>query len=180
MKLKVLFLAMAVAALFVLYSCEDDLLDVTEEFEYSIEMVVSSDDSTYTASELVDLAENEELIEKYGDKIKDITVLEVKYWLTKHVGPDEQKITEATLKVANEDLTDQKTIATIEDKILKDLVDNETVLEINQEGLDKMATLIENPPHKFNLSFNSTADEAPLDFTVKFWFRIEMVANPLN
>lgn len=180
MKSKIVVLMMAVAALFLVYGCEDDLLDITEEFEYETEMVVFSNDMTYTISQNIDLADSVDLINEYGDKIKDIEIVEVKYWLTAHQGSEEQLITEATLKVADQGLTNQKTIATIEDQLLHVLVGNQTNLDVNQEGIDKLADLIENPPHKFNLTFTSAANEAPLDFTIKFWFKIKMTANPLN
>lgn len=171
---------MAVAALFLVYGCEDDLLDITEEFEYETEMVVFSNDTTYTISQNIDLADSVDLINEYGDKIKDIEIVEVKYWLIAHEGSEEQLLTEATLTVADQGLADQKTIATIEDQLLHVLVGNQTNLDVNQEGIDKLADLIENPPHKFNLTFTTAANEAPLDFTIKFYFKIKMTANPLN
>lgn len=171
---------MAVAALFLVYGCEDDLLDITEEFEYETEMVVFSNDTTYTISQNIDLADSVDLINEYGDKIKDIEIVEVKYWLIAHEGSEEQLLTEATLTVADQGLADQKTIATIEDQLMHLLVDNQTNLDVNQEGIDKLADLIENPPHKFNLTFTTAANEAPLDFTIKFYFKIKMTANPLN
>lgn len=171
---------MAVAALFLVYGCEDDLLDITEEFEYETEMVVFSNDMTYTISQNIDLADSVDLINEYGDKIKDIEIVEVKYWLIAHEGSEEQLLTEATLTVADQGLADQKTIATIEDQLLHVLVGNQTNLDVNQEGIDKLADLIENPPHKFNLTFTTAANEAPLDFTIKFYFKIKMTANPLN
>ena len=70
-------------------------------------------------------------------------------------------------------------ITTVKDQLLQPLVNTPTKLDINQEGIDKMASLIENSPHQFKLSFTSTVNETPLNFTLKFSFNIKMTANPL-
>ncbi|MBE0639669.1 MAG: hypothetical protein IH598_14215 [Bacteroidales bacterium] len=179
MKSKIFFLMTAFTGLFLLQGCEDDLLDVTESFTYETELVVSSNDLTYTASELIDLSADVDLINQYGDKIKDIEIEELKYWLTAFVGSAEQKIVNATVVIADENGNDPKTIASVTDQLLQPLLNNQTDLTLNQEGVDKLADLIQNPPHKFNLTFTTTSNEVPLDFTVKFKFTIKMTANPL-
>jgi hypothetical protein len=74
---------------------------------------------------------------------------------------------------------DVTVITTVKDQLLQPLVNTPTKLDINQEGIDKMASLIENSPHQFKLSFTSTVNETPLNFTLKFSFNIKMTANPL-
>lgn len=179
MKTRILFFMTIFAGMFLLQGCEDDLLDVTESFTYEAEMVVSSDDLTYTTSEVIDLAADVELINQYGDKIKDIEIEELKYWLTVFNGTAEQKIVNATLVIADENGNDPKTIATVTDQLLQPLLNNQTDLTLNQEGVDRLADLIQNAPHKFKLTFATTSNEVPLDFTVKFKFTIKMTANPL-
>lgn len=179
MKTRILFFMAIFAGMFLLQGCEDDLLDVTESFTYETEMVVSSNDLTYSTSEIIDLAADVELINKYGDKIKNIEIEEVKYWLIAFNGSAEQKIVNATLEVADENGADPKTVATIADVLLQPLVNTPTDLTLNQDGINKLADLIENPPHKFKLAFTTTCNEVPLDFTVKFKFTIKMTANPL-
>lgn len=180
MKSKLFLLLMAAATLFMVYSCEDDLLDITETFEYEAEMVILTDQTTYTIMQDIDLADSVELINEYGDKIKDIEIEEVTYWITAFNGTGEQILTEATLMVANLGGDDPKVIAALEDKVLMDLVDTPTDLEVNDEGVDRLAMLIEQPPHSFKLTFTSEANEGPLDFTAHFKFKFKMTANPLN
>jgi len=179
MKTSILFLMAAIAGLFLLQSCDDDLLNVTESFTYETELVVSSQDLTYFVSEDIDLASDVELINKYGDKIKDIEIEEVKYWLTALIDVAEQKIVEATFVIAEANGNDPKTIATVTDQLLQPLLNNQTDLTLNQEGVDKLANLIQQSPHKFKLIFNTLSNEIPLDFTVKVKFTIKMTANPL-
>lgn len=180
MKTRLISFLIALTGVLFLQSCEDDLLDFTKTFDYEYEVtVLTTTDTTFSQVTVVDLAAQEELITTYGDKIKTIEVQEVKYWLTAFNGDDDQAIIESSLKVANEDGTDQKTITTVQDQDLKPLLNSETDLEVFQEGVDKMAGLIKEPPHKLQLSYNTSCNKAPLNFTVKFKFTIKMVANPL-
>lgn len=179
MKSRIFFLMALIAGLFVFQSCDEDLLDVTESFTYETELVVLSNDLTYSITQDIDLAADVDLINQYGDKIKDIEIKEVKYWLTIFDGSEEQKIIEATVVIAEENGNNPTTIATIQNQLLQPLLNTETDLALNQAGVDKLSDLIENPPHKFRLIFNTTCNEVPLNFTVKLKFTIEMTANPL-
>lgn len=180
MKSKLLML-FALSGMFLFQSCEDDLLDITEEFYYSSELNVSTSDSAMMVSEVVDMTDQSSIIDEYKDKIETIEITEVKYWLTMHEGSETQEIIEATLKIANEDGSDETLIATIQDQVLSEIKDEENAIElpIEQAGVDKMAQLIKNEPHSFQIVYNTACNEAPLDFTVKFQFKVKMVANPL-
>ncbi len=182
MKSKIYLLVLAIFGLFVFQSCEEtkDALDITEEFDYEHEMPVYSPDSAFSITEVIDFAEQSSEIEKYGDKIKKIEILSIKYSLTTFEGEDDQAIDTASLSVADENGEGKKLIATIENQNLKELLDNETDLSYNNDGVDRLAELIKNPPHKFQLLYNVECNKAPLDFTVKFKFRIKMTANPLD
>ncbi|HPR56890.1 MAG TPA: hypothetical protein PK915_00795 [Bacteroidales bacterium] len=180
MKTKFLLMFAALFGVFLFNSCDEDLLDITETFTYETEMVILSDDLTFSKTEDVDMTASEDLIEKYGEKIKDIEIEEVTYWLTAFNGSEEQKIIESSLVVADENGADPKNIVTINDVLLQPLMNNETELTVNVEGIDRLSSLMETPPHKLQLIFNTTTNEAPLDFTVKFKFKVKMTANPLE
>jgi len=180
MKTKILFSLLLLAGLFVFNSCEDDLLDITESFYYEQEIQVFTTDSLMNSAVVVDMADYEDLIEQYGDQIKDIEITDVKYWLTQFVGDDDQEIIISNLMVANEDGSDPVLIAEITDQNLSALVDSPTDLTVNQAGIDKMAGLIEDPPHTFQLIYDVECNKAPLDFVINFQFNISLTANPLN
>lgn len=173
-------LLFAVAALFASTGCEDDLLDITEEFEFEREIEVSTTDTAMTVVEVIDMSEQSSIIEEYSDQIESIEITEVKYWLTFHDGDDDQEITDASLKVADDSGSNEETIAQIQDKNLSQLVDNPTELQLQDAGIDKMEELIENPPHIFQLIYNTACNKGPLEFKVKFQFKIKMVASPLD
>jgi hypothetical protein len=179
MKPSVLLMLAALAMIW-LQSCESDVLDITESFTYENEFTVYSTDTVSTIVQTVDMAAQSSIIKDYGDKIKSIEITEVTYWLTMHQGADDQKIIESRLQVS--DLSDQgmATIATLSDMNLSQLVNNPQNLPVDQAGLDRMEELIKNSPHSFKLTFNNACNKAPLDFTVKFSYKIKMTANPLN
>ncbi len=180
MRTRILFSLFAIAGLFLLNSCEDDLLDITEDFYYEQEIQVYTTDSSMTSVVVVDMAAYSDLIEQYGDKIKNIEVSDVKYWLTFFEGDDDQEIIMSNLKVANEDGSDAVIIAEIANQNLLALVDTETELPVSEAGLDKMADLIEVPPHIFQLIYETECNKAPLNFKIKFRFKITLTANPLD
>jgi hypothetical protein len=179
MKMRLFAFLLVVAGAFVLQSCEDTLLDFNQTLTYSYEVPVSSVDSVFSISEVIDLASQDSVINEYGNLIKEINIQEVKYWLTAFEGDDDQTIIESTLKIADENGSGMQTIATISNQNLKALLNTPTVLPVNQDAINSMQELIKNSPHKFQLGFNTSCNKAPLNFKIKFEFTYELVANPL-
>jgi hypothetical protein len=180
MKARILFSLFTVTAIFLLNSCEDDLLDFTDSFYYEQEIQVFTTDSAMTSAEVVDMAAYSDLIEQYSDKIKTIEISEATYWLTFFDGDDDQEIIISNLKVAGEDGSDPVLIAEVANQNLLAMVDNQAELPVNQAGLDKMADLIKNQPHIFQLIYDTECNKPPLNFKIKFKFKITITANPLN
>ena len=121
------------------------------------------------------------IINDYKDQIQTVEITQVKYWVTVHEGDEDQEIIESTLKVAAADGTGEELIATLQNKVLNDIIGEENAQEltVQQAGVDQMANLIKNDPYTFQLIFNTACNKAPLNFTVKFQFKVKMVANPL-
>jgi len=179
MKKTIFALLMAVAGIFALQSCEDSLLDFSQTLTYTYEVPVASADSVFSITELIDLASQDSIINEYGSKIKEINIIEVKYWLTAFEGDADQSIIQATLKIADENNAGEQIITTINNQNLQALLNTPTVLDVNQDAINSMQDLIKNSPHKFTLSFANSCNKAPLNFKVKFEFKYELVANPL-
>jgi hypothetical protein len=171
---------LALFGLLVLNSCDEDLFDVTETFTFEHEFVVYGTDDSFLEFASVNLSEKETLIEDYGSKIKKIEILEVKYHLKAHQGSEEQKVINFNLYSSNPDGTDEKNIVALQNVVLHDLLFNPTVLNVNSDGINKLAVLIEKQPHTFGIKLEGQVDETPVDFTVVFSFRARMTANPLN
>lgn len=172
--------AVALLGLFMLYSCNEELFDVKETFTFEHEFVVYENDDSFLEFASVNLSQKETLIDDYGSKIKKIEILEVKYHLKAHQGSGEQKVINLSLNASNPDGTDEKNIVNLQNVVLHDLLFNPTVLDVNADGVGKLATLIENPPHTFGIKVEGQVDETPADFTMVFTFKARMTANPLN
>lgn len=160
------------------FSCED-LLDVTEEFwlEHSFPVIDPGPD--FNEVYILDASSESDLINDYGNKIKKIEILETTYEVTFHDGPPTQQINTATLTASDNTGGGVVEIGSVENKNLSALVGNVQTMDVNQAGVDRMAELIKNPPHVCRLDLYGSANEGPLNFAVKFRFKVRMVANPL-
>jgi len=174
-------LLLAIASMFAFQGCDENLLDITEEFYYENEMTVFTTDSVMMTVNIVDMTDESSIINDYKDKIQTVEITQVKYWITVHEGDDDQEIIESTLKVAAADGSGEELIATIENQVLNNIIGEENAqdLVVQQVGVDQMANLIKNDPYTFQLIFNTACNKAPLNFTVRFQFKVKLVANPL-
>lgn len=164
--------------LFIFLSCED-LVDAVFEFYLEQEFVVDSSTKDFDKNYIIDATDQSSNIQEYSDNIKEIEILDVKYRLTSFNGPDGQKINTAKLTVSDTGGAGAEEIATVTDEDLQFLLTNEKTLIPNQAGINRFAALIKAPPHQAMLNLAGDANEAPLDFTVLFRFRIKMTASPL-
>jgi hypothetical protein len=177
-KLTILFAA--IFGLFMLNACDEDLLDVTDTFEFEEEFIVDTNVTSFAASHLIDLSEDVDLIDEYGDKIKEVVITKADFWIKELVEVEGQTLDSGSLFVSNPDGSNKTAIVLMGEYVLADLVNNPTALNLEQAGIDKLDDLATNPPHQFMLHYEADFNEAPLDFTVVFEFEAKMVANPLN
>lgn len=173
-----LILACLSFAAFMFYSCEE-LLDVTKEFWLDHSFPVIDPEPDFNEVYILDASSQSSIIKDYGNKIKTIEILETTYEVTFHDGPPTQQINTATLTASDNTGDGVVEIGSIENKILSALVGNVQTLDVNQAGVDRMAELIKNPPHICRLDLYGSANEGPMNFVVKFRFKVRMVANPL-
>jgi hypothetical protein len=160
------------------FTCNESL-DVTEEFYLEHTFDIQSVSGTINEAYLLDAAALSSVIAEYGDNIKTIEILETKYVVTYFNGSADQAINIANLYVSDEDGADVQELGTVTNQNLASLVNNEQQLNMQQAGVDHLAALIKNPPHKAQLILTGNASSYPLDFGVKFKFKVKMVANPL-
>ncbi len=176
---KCILLTMATLLLFSLTACED-LLDVEERFSFTERYIVDTSQSSFDQTANMDLAANVDLIDEYGDKIKDVQVEKVEFWLEAFSGGEQQRFLSGSLSVAEDDGSDMKNIATLGEYTLQDLLNTPHELTPSSAGIEKLGTLAEESPHRFQLIMDADFNEGPLDFTVVVKVTAMMVANPLN
>jgi len=165
---------------FIFFSSCEDLLDVTESFDYQHDFVINTNTTEYNNTSVVILSEEESLIEDYGDKIKNIEVEQIMFWVKSHQGTNDQALTEGTFSVARADGSDKSVIAYYENLNISDLVNNPMELDLNSDGINLLENLMETSPFSLTLSLDGSVNEAPLDFTVTVEITAKMTANPLN
>jgi hypothetical protein len=175
---KSLFLSM-ILLLFIGLNTGCDKLDITEDIEFDITFSGNSTTADYAGEELFDAAANSDDIDKYADKIETIEVLEITAELTSFNGPAGQKIVTGTLDVSDENGGGREVIAIITDQALEPMLNNPIPLTFNQAGIDRLAELIKNDPHKALVRNFGTTDSSPIDFVCKIKIKVRMTANPL-
>jgi hypothetical protein len=161
-----------------LISCAD-VLDVNRDFSFSHEVDIIGDESTYFSSDLVDLKDEVDVIDEYGDNIKEIDIQRIDVSIVRHNGPADQNITQARIEIADADGTGPVEISVLEQVNISALINAPQALELNEDGLSKLNRLIKNSPHDLRLVLVGEINEVPADFTIKFDFEGNMVANPL-
>jgi hypothetical protein len=177
MKKSIFLSLILILALTINIGCE--ALDVEKEITFDIEFAAYSDAAAFSATELLAADSLSDVIAEYDKLIKDIELLEVSFQITA-VGDscEATKINISVLSVADENGGGSEVIANIENQDIAALP-IPIPLPLNQAGIDRFEQLIKNSPHRALISNNGTADGAPVDFTVKFFFKIKMTANPL-
>jgi hypothetical protein len=175
---KGIFLSLLVIfTVLIIISCSK--LDIKKDIDLEVEFVADTTATEFNILELFDVDSASSEIADYSDKITKIEITDATVWLTAFNGPAGQKINTATLSVADENGAGEEIIGTIADQDLASLLDNPIPFTLNQAGVDRFADLIKSSPHKALIKFLGSTNEAPVDFTAKFKFKVKMTANPL-
>jgi hypothetical protein len=156
-----------------------DKLDIVKDTQFDLTFQVQSDSPGFNVQQLLEADSLSDDIDKYSNLIKDIELLEVSYQITL-VGDANQadKINAATLSVADASGAGEKSIATVTNQDIAVLPDP-VPMTLDQEGVARFEDLIKNDPHNGIIKVTGSSEGAPLDFTVKFVFKVKMTANPL-
>lgn len=179
MKKLVLSLMPVAIALVFLSGCKD-IFDVEKDFVFEKEIVIKGNPLTFSSENFVDLTEDNDLVDEYGDKIKEMDIEQVRYWVKSQTGSATQALTTGTLKVANADKSDPQTIVSLQQIVVSSLLQNPQVLQMNPSGANKLGAKIKEPPHTLTLILDGILNEGPADFVLVFEFSGRMTANPLN
>ena len=164
-------------ALTVNIGCE--ALDVTKEFTLDISLDVYSATADINDAEVLYADSLSDVIAEYDQLIKDIEILELTFQITNvGAGNEATKIPYSAFSVADENGNGQELIATFQNQEIATMPLPQP-LPLNQGGVVRFEELIKNAPHRALLTNTGYADGAPVECTVKFFFKIKMTANPL-
>lgn len=156
-----------------------DKLDVVKDTQFDLSFQVQTGSQDFNVQKLLEADSLSDVFDQYSNLIKDIELLEVSYQITL-VGDSNKatKINTATLTVADASGAGEKSVATITNQDITPLPDP-VPMTLDQEGVMRFEDLIKNDPHSGIIKVTGSADDVPLDFTVKFVFKVKMTANPL-
>ncbi len=176
---------LVIFATFFIASCDellDNLLDVEQSFSFTIELPVNAEDSEFIASEVFNLSDEVDLIDEYGDLIKEVNVDHIYFRILEYEGDIDVTVDGGVLYVMEADGSNSKLITSLGEINLMDLIEDSLELELNEEGVNLLGELATNPPHAFMLHYELQLDEAdlPVIFVAEFEFGATMVASPLN
>jgi len=167
MKKNVLFLMMA--ATFMLFQSCDDLLDVNFDAEFSTNMNIDveetkSDVYAFSESRTLSITDDDE-VEEYIDKIKDLEITEIECTLTGIPAGESLP----TLSVRVDELNMQIDMTNI--------TENSTfVLPVNDALLNSLASYLEDN-HQSTITVFGTSTYAPMVLGVNLTFKSEVTAS---
>jgi hypothetical protein len=175
---KVVFLSVVfILAMSINIGC--DKLDIVEELTLDIEFVANSSTADFTSDALLDADSLSDVIAEYSNKIKDIEVLEATYQIISVGGTNQAtKINSSTLTVADETGAGEEIITNVSNQDIV-YMSAPQPLTLDPAGVARFEELMTNSPHRALLKNTGTAEGAPVDFRVKFVFKVKMTANPL-
>ncbi len=160
-----------------LESC--NVMDVTKEFTMELEFKAISDQNTINVGEVLDAARANAYISDYGINIKKIEVTEVTYWISAHNGPENQIIKFAKIIITDENGESPEVLGQIHDKSIRDLMNNDKTMTLEQPGINRFAELVKSSPYTAKISLIGDTDCSPLNFVLEFKIKVKMTASPL-
>lgn len=182
---KVSVLAAALFGMMLFHSCDEDLLRITEEFDFVLEFPISNAELNFEQTADFNLAEYASIIEDYSEQIVDMELETVELWITEIQGLDDMEGLEdyemnlGTIYVSEPGAENWILVSELGMHTLPGLLDNPTALELNQEGADLLGDLAEFPPYSFSLKYVVDFEETfyELYFTVVLRFGYKMIAS---
>ena len=156
-----------------------EALDFETDITFELKFVAQSDTPDFNVIELLDADSLSDDIAKYSDNIKNIEMLEVTYQITS-VGDSNQAtlMQTATLSVADENGQGEEVIGSVSNQEIA-AMPIPIHLPLEQEGMHRFEELVMNAPHRGLVKLTGNTDLAPTDFTVVFFIKVNMTANPL-
>lgn len=176
--IKILAGAILISLIFSGCDTVDKLDDVAFEgvlpLEFEIhDSDVSADPVMYLREDVLNALDNDE-IEKYQNKIKEIKLTKVTYEITGFDAPGDVTFSEGSIKVG----TSKKALASIPSIDLENTPETE-LTGLNIDGVNEFALQL-NEDQAVEVSMSGTASKTPLLFTLVVRFHVSVTAEVLK
>ncbi len=181
MKTKILLFVLLFPAFILMNSCqEDELLSTSFSVVLTQDFIVSNTaDSVFVKDTLLDASAQSGDIEKYKDRIQQVSLTRVSYLLTAFNGADDQELSQGNIVISDTGGTNSMLLTTLSQVNLKALWNNETDLTVNQPAVELLGNLVKDAPHAFRVHAEGVMNKKPLDFTIRIRFHLTIKAGVL-
>lgn len=166
----------AVASILVMFTgCLQNTLDVIEIVEVQTTMTVNSDSLFCSAEQVFDAVAEDDVFQKYADRLQGIEILQIQYAITRYAGSPEQHMHDFSIGIAQSDGSQFLTLSTMQEVDFRTAAyaDN---LPYSKPAAMQMARYMLHDPHRCMIYLTGEMHEVPADFTLMLAFRIKMVA----
>ncbi|HNS73027.1 MAG TPA: hypothetical protein PKI81_06460 [bacterium] len=137
---------------------------VTLEKEYT----VNYNGTSYSKAELINATSFSDDLDKFEDDLKSVNVTKVTYLVTYFNGPASQQINSALLSVAPADGSSFTTLTSFANVNLASVAAKEQEVEVDEAGEEVVEDELLGADHSLQMKFAGTANQAPLNFKIKF------------
>ena len=166
---KIMFVCVAVVAA-VIIGCS-----ASKNFTFSIDkvFVVNNYSSTsYTSSDTINATQESSDFNTYKSDLQSVSIQSATYTITSFTGPLTQTITSATVTVKALDGSSSKVLATLSNVNLSSVAAITQPLTLTDDGKQFFENQLTGSTSSVVITFTATANQAPVNFTVKFHFDI--------
>lgn len=161
----------------------DELDDVT--FSTTLEEVIAVDESStaenvsYSESIVIDATTDSD-IEKYKEKIKQVTITQVEFTVEDYTGPTDCML-DGTVSFGDTSGGTASVVLTLSDVNLEDLATSgeAMTLDIDADDLAAIATLVEDD-QAFTIYISGTLSETPLTCNIRVKVYVSVTADALS
>jgi hypothetical protein len=148
------------------FSC--DLLEITRDYTYEIELTVNGSQTDFSTTRILDATSDSSEFDQYDHMIESAEITKIEYTVTYFNGADDQLIQTASLDLADIDGSDRQTLCTIKDVCISALSGSLRELPVNYSGMDRFKAMIEDEYYMAMVYFNGETNQTPVDFKIKF------------
>lgn len=157
--------------------CSCDLLEITRNYTYEIELNVNGTQTDFSTSLILDATSDSSEFDQYDHMIESAEITKIEYTVTYFNGADDQVIRIAALDLADTDGSDRQTLCTLEEVNFSAIKDSVMELPVNYSGMDRFKAMIDDEYYMALVYFNGETNNTPVDFRIKFILTVTVKGN---
>lgn len=180
MKTRILILLFTLSAMPLLNGCDEDITSVDFDVILSQDFPINEPTgTTWEKDTVIDASAQSDDISTYSDRIEQVTVQKVTYQLTFFAGDSAQVMTHGEIYIGDPNGGNMMTLAEADNVTLLNLLNNETILPVQQATVSQIMNYIKNAPHKMWAKMEGTVNAPPTNLIVKVKFYLKIKAKVL-